>query len=386
MLASLGMALLSIGPNVGFVVAERFASSGVQAALKLLLGSTKAVLNGVVLVWAARQWVGAGDPSGAPDDLGGADNKVADRRRAWLSLSIVLQHVNTVLVPAATVLLLQPRCLLYATPLGSQTATVVSYSVTTCQQWTTTCVKRDTEGNCVRYDASCAAGGEQPETRFASVAYPWRWDTACPSTLLVLYGQVFSVALLVQCVMAAARVLAAVPSVSQRRRSFAERHCSRSPWCTWLLAGPRRSSGVREKARMYNTLEMIVIWGAFDARVAACGLLATLCLWLSFRLRRRLGVEFEDADVALPRLALALTIVSFCTICAFLLAGGDLLPRTLWWHGLLVPAGAAAVLLAGLHVGLRFCARPAPAFAQAERSLLMSHSSGALMADGGTLD
>ena len=125
---------------------------------------------------------------------------------------------------------------------------------------------------------------------------------------------------------------------------------------------------------MYNTMEMIVIWGTFDARMAACGLLAILCLWLSFRLRVRVGVQFDDGDVPLPRLAPALTVSSFCAISAFLLAGGDLLPPDDWWHGLLLPAGAATVLLAVLHVG----SRRAEPRSDAERGLLMNRSSGML--------
>lgn len=317
--------------NAGFVVAENMGSSGVQATLQAALGGAKGLLNYSILIWAARLATGS--------------KHSAARNAAWLRFSVALQHVNSVLLPAATVLFLQPRCLLFATKLASQAPTIIHYQMDVCDSWVVQCAHPN-PGNCTKFDATCHSMIEVPRT--AVLAYPWRWDSACPASLSLLYGQVFLVSQLSQIILDMLRVWATMPGTRRHRQTlYADKIAPTrdSSFVKKLIVGPNQESLVREKARLYNSLEVVVVWGTFDVRVAVAGLLAMVSHWLAFRAQLRMGVQFDEDDPELPLMAPVLTVASFWLLAMFYFAGGELLREEDRLLGVAVTAGIGVVMI-----------------------------------------
>ena len=189
--------LVCASPNALYVGVERYLSANSKQAVKASVALVKAALNTALLRFAASYATGTGSSKHTAD--------------AHLRLTAVLQHVNTVIIPAAATLILHPSCVsaLYTVP-----NTPLEVPVQQCVQWTTTCQYADMRNNPLPCGTECAWQpdghciatcntnqgdlGYAPVSRNVTVAHPWRWNTACPSALIELYGQVYVLSLLLQ--------------------------------------------------------------------------------------------------------------------------------------------------------------------------------------------
>ena len=186
-------------------------------------------------------------------------------------------------------------------------------------------------GFCKSYCATKAPQLLTPVDLTVAYQHEWAWDTSCPSTVLELYGNVFATAVLLQGVLfnAVALLRRTVRCGKLLGGGRARRCCGRG-------GGRASSAVVTGYSRMFNIIEVVVVFGPYYPPIAWAAALALPALWVTARAMKstaREAAAAEDGRVVapladargVPGVAVVLTVVMAGAVAALVLGGGDLL-------------------------------------------------------------
>lgn len=170
----LAVIVLTVAPNVGYVLISGSVEylSNTKLLVSAIFVFVKATVNAVVVPYASRWLLAYASPNG--------QTAVAFLPSFWLSLSLRL--LNIVVVPVATVLVLDPRCLYGA--LQDPPRATVDFNVTYCASHGT-----NLEGDWVKCNVYANYGVAQ------GISTPWRWSPACGGAVLQRYGGIVALSI-----------------------------------------------------------------------------------------------------------------------------------------------------------------------------------------------
>lgn len=330
--------VLGTAPNFGFVYvqfSEAFTPGqkvGVMAALAII----KAALVGELLPWIAQR--------ACQIYYKGRRAAASVHANAHCFLAVLLLHVNTIVVPVAAVLLLSPVC--FSMWIWPPKPLSVVADVDVCKSWGTHCETNGGTCPCNPGDTCVAECATTTSVRDEiTIKYPWRWDTECPSVVLRTYWQVYCSALLLQ-----AYFFNGLRILNHARpwRACLRRLYDRVPVLQTfgtirrlLLKG--YPTPVGRLARVFNALELSVVCGTFDPRIAIAGALALVGHYLTERaMEKQWWAHTATGDHtgvgSLPVFGVAVMLIVFSCMTGFMLGAGDLTTPLEWGLGVLVAA------------------------------------------------
>lgn len=193
----LAVAIVSVVPNVSYVllVGSTAVAAGVKSAASVALVVIKALINTVAIPRATKLVLAVRHSDGSLRTL--------FRQAFWLSLSLRL--LNVVVVPVATVLILDGRC--FYGKLHERAPSSVSTYRSFCYEHYT--MNGHAEG-CLTW---------HNQTYIETVRIPWTWDPSCSDAVVQRYGGVITQSLLLQgTVFLALRLVREVTAMRLRQR------------------------------------------------------------------------------------------------------------------------------------------------------------------------